>query len=149
DAALRAARQAGRREGRLMAKHIPGPLYFQRIGASGTPMIFTHSTPDDHRLWLHQTAHFSAWFRCIAIDLAGYGRSPAVQEGITIADQAAACWEAVDTVTSGPVILQGNSIGSSVAMSMATQRPKRALALIVSGAGYIRDRSMMMRWAER
>jgi len=112
-------------------------------------MTFTHSTPDDHRLWLHQTAHFSAWYRCIGIDLAGYGRSPAVQEGITIADQAAAAWEAVDRVTSDAVILQGNSIGSSVAMSMATQRPPRALALIVSGAGYIRDRSMMMRWAER
>jgi pimeloyl-ACP methyl ester carboxylesterase len=132
-----------------MARHIPGPLYFEQQGATGLPMVFTHSTPDDHRLWLHQTAHFSAWYRTIAIDLAGYGRSPAVQPGLAIADQAQACWEAVDRVTSGPVILQGNSIGSSVAMSMATQRPERALALIVSGTGYIKDRSMMRRWAER
>ena len=112
-------------------------------------MVFTHSTPDDHRLWLHQTARFSAWYRTIAIDLAGYGRSPAVQPGVTLADQAAACWEAVDRVTSDACILQGNSIGSSVAMLMAHQRPERTLALIVSGTGYIKDRSMMARWADR
>ena len=47
-----------------MARHIPGPLYFQQSGATGTPMVFLHSTPDDHRFWMYQTAHFSAWFRC-------------------------------------------------------------------------------------
>ena len=28
-----------------MARHIPGPLYYEQIGATGTPMIFVHSTP--------------------------------------------------------------------------------------------------------
>jgi pimeloyl-ACP methyl ester carboxylesterase len=122
-----------------MAKHIPGPLYCEQIGATGTPMIFLHSTPDDHRLWMFQTAHFSAWYRTVAVDLAGYGRSPAPQEGVTLADQAAACWELVDRITAGPIIIQGNSMGSEVAMHMADQQPKRTLCMILSGCGYLPD----------
>ena len=72
-----------------MAKHIPGPLYYEQQGAVGIPMLFLHSTPDDHRLWMYQTAHFSAWYRCIAVDFAGYGRSPAPQPGVRIVDDAA------------------------------------------------------------
>ena len=54
-----------------MARHIPGPLYFDQHGTQGLPMIFLQSTPDDHRLLMYQTARFSSWFRTIAVDLAG------------------------------------------------------------------------------
>jgi pimeloyl-ACP methyl ester carboxylesterase len=122
-----------------MAPHIPGPLYCERQGQTGLPMVFLHSTPDDNRLWLHQTAHFSNWYRTIAVDLAGYGRSPAPQDGVTMADQAAAVWELVDTISDGPVIVHGNSMGSEVAMHMADQRPERMPCMILSGCGYLPD----------
>jgi len=122
-----------------MARRIPGPLYCEQQGVSGLAMLFLHATPDDHRQWLHQTAHFSAWYRTIAVDLAGYGRSPAPQRGATLADQAAACWELMDRIAPGTVIIQGNSMGSEVAMRMADQKPDRALALILSGCGYLPD----------
>ena len=112
-------------------------------------MLFLHSTPDDHRIWLYQTAHFSAWYRAIAVDFAGYGRSPAPQQGVTIGDQAAACWEVVDRFTSAGVIIQGNSMGSQVAAHMASQHPERALAVIVSGTGYPPPREPMLRLMKR
>lgn len=133
-----------------MAKHIPGPLYFQQQGTVGVPMLFLHSTPDDHRLWLFQTAKFSSWFRTIAVDLAGYGRSSAPQAGVTIADQAEACWETVDRIAGGsPVIIHGNSMGSMIAKHMVQQRTDRVLALIVSGTGYLPSRESMVRWKQR
>jgi pimeloyl-ACP methyl ester carboxylesterase len=132
-----------------MAKHIPGPLYFEQQGATGLPMLFLHSTPDDHRLWLYQTAHFSAWFRCVAVDLAGYGRSPAVQKGVSIADQAQACWEVVDRISTGPLVIQGNSMGSMVARHMAAAQPARTRALILSGCGYQPTREQMGGWKAR
>ncbi len=122
-----------------MAPHIPGPLYYEQQGRTGLPMVFLHSTPDDHRLWLYQTAHFSSWYRTIAVDLAGYGRSPAPQAGVTMADQAAAVWEVVDRISDGPVIVHGNSMGSEVAMHMADQRPERMPCMILSGCGYLPD----------
>jgi pimeloyl-ACP methyl ester carboxylesterase len=132
-----------------MAAHIPGSLYFEQLGAVGTPMLFLHSTPDDHRLWMFQTAHFSAWYRTIAIDLAGYGRSPAVQPGVTMEDQAEACWEIVDRFTSGGIIVHGNSMGSSVTLRMVQQHPERILALILSGTGQTRSSEVFRRWVER
>lgn len=132
-----------------MARHVPGPLYVEQQGRSGTPMVFLHSTPDDHRLWLYQCAHFSSWYRTLAIDLAGYGRSPAVQEGVTIADQAAACWEAVDRVSDEPIILHGNSIGSGVAQRMVEQQSARVQALILSGTGYSPTAQIFVKWVER
>ena len=132
-----------------MAQHIPGPLYYEQFGAGGTPMLFLHSTPDDHRIWLYQTAHFSAWYRAIAVDFAGYGRSPAPQPGVTIGDQAAACWEIVDRFTSAGAIIHGNSMGAQVAKHMASQQPERALAVIVSGTGYPPPREPMLRLIKR
>ena len=132
-----------------MARHIPGPLYYEEIGATGLPMMFLHSTPDDHRLWMYQTAHFSSDYRCLAVDCAGYGRSPAVQPGVTIADHADACWEVLDRITSGGAIIHGNSFGSEVAMRMAQRRPERVKALILSGCGYVPTSDIFLRWAER
>ena len=132
-----------------MARHIPGPLYFDRQGPSGTPMLFLHSTPDDHRLWMYQTARFSSWFRTLAVDLAGYGRSGPAQNGLSVSDQADAAWEVVDQISTGKVIVHGNSMGSMVARHMAAQRPERVQALILSGCGYQPTREQMGGWQAR
>jgi pimeloyl-ACP methyl ester carboxylesterase len=114
-----------------MAQHIPGPLFAELQGAAGPPMLFLHSYPDDRRLWMFQTAHFSASYRAIAVDLAGFGHSPAPLEGVSLADQAAACWELVDRLTTDPVIIHGNW--------MADQRPSQTACIILSGFGYLPD----------
>ncbi|MFM9971162.1 MAG: alpha/beta fold hydrolase [Burkholderiales bacterium] len=133
-----------------MAAHIPGSLYFQQAGPTGIPMIFLHSTPDDHRLWMYQQAHFSSWYRTVAVDLAGYGRSPSPQPGVAIPDQAAACWEVLDRVAPGEkAIIHGNSMGSMIAKHMVQQQPERSLALIISGTGFLPVRSPMARWEQR
>jgi pimeloyl-ACP methyl ester carboxylesterase len=133
-----------------MAAHIPGPLFFHEQGPAGIPMIFLHSTPDDHRLWMYQQAHFSSWYRTVAVDLAGYGRSPIPQKGVSIPDQAEACWEVLDRIAPGEkAIVHGNSMGSMIAKHMVYQQPERTLALIISGTGYIKVRTPMAKWEER
>ena len=69
--------------------------------------------------------------------------------GVTLDDQAHAVWETLDHMAPGPIILQGNSIGASVAMHMANQQPSRVRALILSGTGYSVDASVMWKWVER
>jgi len=119
-----------------MAEHIPGALHWEQQGKHGPLMVFAHACPDDHRFWLYQMAHCSAWFRTIGIDLPGFGRSPDPQPGLTLADIAAACWETVDRISDEKVILQGNSLGGRVVTFMRHQRPEQVAAMIISSAGY-------------
>src|SRR3954454_5237378 len=119
-----------------MAAHIEGPLYYERMGRTGPVMAFVHPNPMDQSCWIFQMAHLQTWYRCIAIDLPGYGRSPRASTGLTMGDVAQACWEAVDEVTDEPAILVGLSVGSNVILQMNRQRPDRTRAMIHTGAGY-------------
>ena len=120
-----------------MAEHIEGPLYYERMGRSGPLIAFVHPNPMDQSCWIFQMAHLSTWYRCIAIDIPGYGRSPKAKPGLTINDMAQACWEAVDDAAPGErAILVGCSVGSAILPYMHHQRPKRTAALVLSGTGY-------------
>ncbi|MBI2910809.1 MAG: alpha/beta hydrolase [Chloroflexi bacterium] len=119
-----------------MAEHIAGALNWERLGKQGLPLVFVHPNPMDHSCWVYQMARFSTWFRCIGVDLPGYGRSPRATPGLTMPDVALACWEAVDEVTRDPAILVGLSVGTNVVLHMASQQPGRSLAILVSGASY-------------
>lgn len=119
-----------------MAEHINGPLNWEQLGKTGRPMVFVHPNPLDLSCWTYQMSHFSTWFRCIGIDLPGYGRSPSATAGLTMTDVAQACWEAIDESTDEPAILVGESVGSNVILHMAHQRPARSLAMIHSGCSY-------------
>lgn len=59
-----------------MAQHISGPLYYEQQGASGVPMLFLHSTPDDHRLWMFQTTHLAEFGEAITSPALLIGGSP-------------------------------------------------------------------------
>jgi pimeloyl-ACP methyl ester carboxylesterase len=120
-----------------MANHIDGPLYYETMGKSGPVMAFVHPNPMDQSCWIFQVAQMSTWYRCIAIDLPGYGRSPKARAGLTMLDIAQACWEAIDDAYPGErAILVGCSIGSSMLIWMHNTRAQQTAALIMCGTGY-------------
>jgi 3-oxoadipate enol-lactonase len=119
-----------------VVEHIDGPLYVERAGRDGPPMILIHSLPNDHSVWLYQIAHFSTWYRVVAVDLPGLGRSPRAQAGLTMLDLAAACWDALDGLSGEPAVVVGLSIGAGIAKYMAARRPERTRALVLTGGGY-------------
>lgn len=82
--------------------------------------------------------HFSTWFRCIAIDTPGYGRSPKAEDGVTADEIAQAFWDAIDEIAPGePVILVGCSGGFMYALDMQALHPDRTAAVVLTGAGYM------------
>jgi 3-oxoadipate enol-lactonase len=98
------------------------------------PMVFVHPNPQDSSSWMFQMAHFSTWFRCVAVDLPGYGRSPSAAAGLTMDEVAAAVWDAVDGSTDGnPAVLVGCSVGSNVVQRMYHLRPASTVAVVVTG----------------
>ena len=120
-----------------MANNIHGPLYYERMGRTGPVIAFIHPNPMDQSCWIYQMAHLSTWYRCIAIDIPGYGRSPKADAGLTMGDMAEACWEAIDNALPGEdAILVGCSVGSAIAPYMYHQRADRTPAMVLSGTGY-------------
>ena len=119
-----------------MAAHVNGPLHWEQLGKTGRPIAFVHPNPMDHSCWLYQMDHMSTWFRCIGIDLPGYGKSPKASPGLTMQDIAQACWEAIEEVTTDRAIIVGESVGSSVVQHMVNMRPEQTLAVVVSGTGF-------------
>ena len=124
-----------------MTGAIDGDLHSVAVGDDGPPMLFLHPNPLDWSCWLYQMAHFSTWYRTVAVDLPGYGRSPAAGPGLTMADVADACWAALDhrvgpEAEAVPAIVVGCSVGAWTAVHMARVRPGRVSALVLSGVGY-------------
>ena len=108
-------------------------------------MVFVHPNPFDRSCWTYQVAHFSTWFRTIAIDLPGYGRSPKAGADLTMADVAEACWAAATAIADEPAVLVGLSVGSTVVQFMAALEPGRTRAAILTGGGYFATRDLSHR----
>ena len=124
-----------------MLRKTVGNLHSVGVGGDGPPMLFLHPNPLDWSCWLYQMAHFSTWYRTVAVDLPGYGRSPAAGPGLTMTDVADACWTALDRrlgpdAGPEPVVLVGCSVGAWTAVHMARARPERVAAAVLSGVGY-------------
>jgi pimeloyl-ACP methyl ester carboxylesterase len=129
-----------------MTSKIDGPLYREVTGPPAAPvMIFVHPNPMDNAAWMYQLAHFSTWYRCIAVDLPGYGRSPQTRPGVTLFDLAEACWDAAEGQGDDPVVLVGCSIGANVVLHMQHLSPARTAAIVVSGAGYATEKPHLQR----
>jgi 3-oxoadipate enol-lactonase len=106
---------------------------FAREAGTGPVFALLHPNPLDSWSWGYQLAHFSAWFRTVALDLPGYGESAPAPEGVTIPAIAEAVWETLASIAPPPYIVAGVSLGARVAKEVAAAHPEGTSALILSG----------------
>ena len=125
-----------------MPTSINGPLYYEAMGPrDAPPLAMVHPNPMDNAWALFQMAHFSTWYRTVAVDLPGYGRSPSASDDVTMPDIARACWEALDQQSRQPAVLQGCSVGANVVQHMYHLRPQQTKAVVIAGGGGYHDPS--------
>lgn len=112
-----------------------GVKTYYEVSGEGPAMVLIHANPFDHHLFLYQIPHFSAYFKVIATDMRGYGRSDVVTTPFTLAEMAddvyAVCQE--EGVTEAIVV--GVSTGSGIALLMALDRPDFCRAIVLVGGG--------------
>lgn len=112
------------------------PIYYETVG-EGPAMVFIHANPFDHHLWMYQAAHFSTWFRCINIDIRGYGRSAKIEAPFTLDDMCQDIWGVCEdeglNADDPRSILFGISVGSKMAALLAHRHPRAFSALVLVG----------------
>lgn len=62
-------------------------------------------------------------FHCIAVDLPGYGRSPAFEERTTIPAYVELIADLIEQISDGPVVLVGHSMGGMISITLALSHP--------------------------
>ena len=65
-----------------------GTRIHYEICGEGFPFVLVHANPFDHNLWIYQIAHFSTYFKIIAVDIRGYGRSDKPTHEFSLQDMA-------------------------------------------------------------
>jgi len=114
--------------------------YYETSG-TGPAMVLIHPNAFDHHFWMYQIAHFSTWFKVIAVDLRGYGRSDKVYTPFALKDLCEDIMGVLrkEKVASG--ILCGCSVGSGISILLGLDYPEYFKALIlVGGKSGVSDR---------
>jgi len=119
-------------------------IYYE-VSGEGFPFIMVHANPFDHNLWMYQIAHFSTYFRVIAVDIRGYGRSDKPMTPFSLNDMAGDILGVCRAEQVAQAILGGVSVGSGIGLLLGLDHPEMFKALILvggnsGGAGSIDDR---------
>ncbi len=114
------------------------PRNVWRAGDSGPLVLLVHGIPTNHTLWWDVVPRLHEHARLVAVDMLGYGGSPApAGTGVDIASQASALLDLLDTLGEERAVVVGHDLGGGVTQILATTAPQRvAGAVVVDGVCY-------------
>lgn len=103
----------------------------------GAPVVFVHGLSGSWQNWLENLpALADAGYRCVALDLPGFGASPTPRERITISGYGAILDELLGELGIDAAAVVGNSMGGFIGAELAIRFPRRVERLVlVSAAG--------------
>ena len=114
-----------------------GKRIYYEVSGEGPALVLLHPGPFDHSVWVYQIAHFSTWFKVIAIDMRGHGRSENDERPFEVADQADDVIAVLRQEAAIPCVLAGVSFSAKVAVLLAADHPElfRAIVLVGGNSG--------------
>src|SRR4029078_5774556 len=104
-------------------------IYYE-VSGEGFPFVMVHANPFDHNLWMYQIAHFSTYFKVVAIDIRGYGRSDKPSAPFTLKHMAGDVLGVCSDERIKEAILGCVSVGSGMAILLGLDHPELFKALI-------------------
>ncbi|HWO40648.1 MAG TPA: alpha/beta hydrolase, partial [Candidatus Eisenbacteria bacterium] len=107
-------------------------IYYE-VSGEGLPFVMVHANPFDHNLWMYQIARFSTFFKVVAVDIRGYGRSDKPETPFSLADMADDILGVCRDERISEALLAGVSVGSGIALLLALEHPEMFKALILVG----------------
>lgn len=118
---------------RSQAGVTPSGIAFDRVVASGTPIVLVHAGVADRRMWDPQWAQLAAARSAVRLDLRGFGDSTTEPEGEW--SHAADVVETLRHLGIERCHLVGASFGSGVAVEVASTAPGLVESLLLCPPG--------------
>ena len=92
---------------------------FYKVDGSGPAIVFLHGFMEDHSIWDEFVEQIAEKYRCICIDLPGFGKSGVFREIHTMDFMAGKVWEVLKKEHVSKCILIGHSMGGYVSLAFA------------------------------
>ncbi len=106
-------------------------LHFVEKGQGPLTLVFLHFFGGSADTWSAAMTRLSPLYRCIAIDLRGFGASTAPDKPSTVQDHTNDVMELLDAFQLEQFVVIGHSMGGKIAVSLAARRPKGLFALVL------------------
>jgi pimeloyl-ACP methyl ester carboxylesterase len=127
--------------GRSHVTDLDGPVHWVEFSppegtpvqgdASGTPVVLVHGLGGSHLNWVHVGPALAAARRVVALDLPGFGLTPAGSRSTSVHANAEVLGRFLDEVVGAPAVLVGNSMGGMVSLLLAGRSPERVAGLVL------------------
>src|ERR1700727_675723 len=110
----------------------PGALdRLRRAGGSAPPMVLVHGLGGSHLNWVAIAPALAAERRVLALDLAGFGLTPAAGRSATVQSNARLLARFVRDIAGSPAVLVGNSMGGMISILHAGADPETVAGLVL------------------
>ena len=113
---------------------------------SGPGLLMLHGFMGSGRCWQPLMAQLSAHYRCVSLDLMGFGESAKPAIRYNVAKEVSFVRRVVERLALDPCYILGHSFGGWVASAYALQYPEAVQGLILAAAAGIRDDSFCGRY---
>jgi pimeloyl-ACP methyl ester carboxylesterase len=110
---------------------LDGPVHFLDFGGDGDPVLLVHGLGGSALNWMAVAPRLAERHRVLAIDLAGFGRTPLFHRSAAVGANAHLVHEFIQQVISDPVTLIGNSMGGHIAILEAADHPRWVRSLVL------------------
>jgi pimeloyl-ACP methyl ester carboxylesterase len=111
---------------------LDGPVSYVDFGGEGRPpLLMIHGLGGNALNWMAVGPQLAKTHHALAIDLAGFGRTPLFRRSAAVGANAALVHAFIESVIGAPVVLMGNSMGGHIAILEAADHPSRVTAMIL------------------
>lgn len=111
---------------------LSGPVHYADFGGChGPTVVLVHGLGSSYLNWTTVAPELARRARVLAVDLAGFGRTPLAGRSAGVHANRRLLGRFLDEVVGGPAILVGNSMGGTIAMLEAAAHPERVSGLIL------------------
>ena len=110
---------------------LDGPVHYLDFGGDGKPVVMVHGLGGNAMNWMSVGPELANKHRVLALDLAGFGRTPLFNRSTTLGANAELVHSFIEQVVGEPAILMGNSMGGHIAILEAADHPRWVDALIL------------------